>query len=139
MERKYRVWDGSKLWLPPKRSDTVWVLDRNGILWKKLTFVDGSRMERKPDAVPMFSTGYEDSEGNEIYDSDLVLVTNHQEAPAYLYLVEKSRVHSGWGLSLHGQLGGESMELSHVMADEDSQVKIVGNVYDRSQIQETLL
>ncbi len=73
MDIKFRVWDGKKMWYPPKKEDYTWRLARTGKLWRCTAFYD-TTIEHNTSGKGMLSTGLSDRNGKVIYEGDLYRV-----------------------------------------------------------------
>ena len=71
---KYRVWDGAKMWYPPKKEDYTWRIARAGKLWRCTAFYDET-IEHNTSGIAMLQ--YQD--GEDVYYVGDVLMARRTE------------------------------------------------------------
>lgn len=85
MKIRFRVWDGNKMWYPPKREDYTWRIARTGILWRSTAFYDQTSSSKYLNAVAMLSAGVKD--GVERWEGDVVKVPYNEVYDFAHYLI----------------------------------------------------
>ena len=126
MEIRFRVWDGEKMWYPEENA--TYILNQKGNVWHG-RWGDYRRLDVKPPTA-MLSMGFKDKDGKEIWEGDLVSISDRKG--------EKYVAEAGIGSLFRIQAAQVIIdsETKHEWEENQDEYETIGNKYENPELVE---
>jgi hypothetical protein len=130
---KYRVWDGNKMWYPPKKEDYTWRIARTGVLWRCTPQYDQDAHDQWPKGVAMLQ--YKDGE-DAYYVGDVLRASSSRRTETFEIAWAKGAIRAIFVDKSKNKEPGVTLErfLREWKDEGEIKIELLGNVYENAEL-----